>query len=109
MLTTNAAALYIANILISEVSFSLEIKQFALIVGVLTLINILVRPIIKLVLTPVIILTLGLGIILVNATTLYILDFILPTVTIEGFVALLLTAAILSAISLIINLSAKIL
>ena len=109
MTTTSAIALYVATMLIDGVQIELDPRQFAIAVGVLTVINLFIRPFIKLVLTPVIILTLGLGSLLVNAATLYILDFALPAVTIEGFVALALAALILGVVSMVVSLSAKIL
>lgn len=109
MLAVNTVALYVATIFITGVDIPLAREQFAIVIGVLTLINLFLRPVIRLVLTPIIILTFGLGSILVNAVTLYVLDFLLPAVTIEGFIALLLTALIVSISGLVINLSARIL
>jgi len=109
MFVVNAVALYLATRFIDGVNIPLAIKVFLIATGTLTLINFFIRPIIKLVLTPVIILTLGFGSILVNIATLFVLDFILPTVTIEGFIALLLTSLLISAVGLVINFSSKIL
>ena len=109
MLLANAAGLYLATIFISGMTVPLDFKNFALVAGALTLINLFLRPIVKLMLIPVIILTLGLGSFIVNAFMLYFLDFLLPAVTIEGFVTLLYVTLILSISNLVIRIFGKIL
>ena len=98
LFVANAIALYLATRFVDGVSIPLKLEGFAVVVAVLTLIYLFIRPFIKLVLTPIIILTLGLGIILVNALTLYLLDLILPSVTISGLWPLLLTTFIVSVV-----------
>ena len=109
MLLANGVGLYLATIFVPGINITLDLKNFALVVGALTLINLLLRPIVKLLFMPVIILTLGLGSFLVNAAMLYILDFLLPTVTIEGLVALFFATLILSISNLIVRILGKIL
>jgi len=109
MLIANGLGLYIATQYVPGVTVPLNLGGFAVVVLVLTLINFFIRPFVKLVLTPLILLTLGIGSLIVNALMLYFLDFLLPAVTIEGFLALALTTVIVSASSLVIHLSAKIL
>lgn len=92
----NGLGLYIATKFVSGVTVPLDIKNFALVIVALTLINLLLKPIMKLALLPVIILTFGLASFLVNALMLYFLDFLLPAVTIEGFLALIIATFILT-------------
>ena len=108
MFIANGAGLYIAARFIPGVTIPLTLEGFVLVVFALTLINFFIRPFVKFVLTPIIILTLGLGSLIVNALMLYFLDFLLPTVTIEGLVALALVTLIVSISSLVIHFSAKI-
>ncbi len=81
--------------------------SYLTVAAILTLINIFIKPLIKLVLTPVIILTLGLGIILVNALILYLLDFFSSEITIIGITALIYATLIISIVNILINFSAK--
>ena len=97
----NAIALYLATSLIEGVSIPLRLEGFAIVVATLTLIYLFVRPLIKIALTPIIILTLGFGIVLVNALTLYLLDLILPSVAIDGLLALITTTIIVSIVNLV--------
>lgn len=108
MFLANGVGLYVATRYVSGFTISLVLENFALVVLALTLINLFVRPLVKFVFTPIIILTLGLGSLIVNGLMLYFLDFLLPTVTIEGLLALTLATIIVSASNLIIHFSAKI-
>ena len=109
MFLANGAGLYLETTFVENITIPLDLKNFALVVGALTLINLLLRPIVKLMFLPVIILTLGLGSFIVNAFMLYFLDFILPAVTIGGFTALLLTTFILSLSNVAARIIGKIL
>lgn len=104
---TNALALYLATLFVDGVSISLELETFAIVVATLTLIHLFVRPLIRIALIPITILTLGLGSILVNALTLYLLDLILPTVTFFGLLPLFLATLIVSIISAIFATASK--
>jgi len=103
----NALGLYLATAVVPGVSIPLDLKNFAVVVLVLTAINLMVKPIVKLLFMPILIITLGLGSLIVNALMLYILDFIMSAVTIEGLVALFVTTLILSATNLVIHIIGK--
>ena len=103
----NAIALYLATKFVDGVSIPLALESFALVVAVLSLIHLFIRPLIRMALTPLIILTLGLASILVNALTLYLLGLILPTVVISGLLPLFLTTLIVSIISTIFATASK--
>ena len=104
---TSAVALYLATLFVDGVSIPLRLEGFATVAAVLTLIHLFIRPLIKVALTPITILTLGLGSVLVNVLTLYLLDLILPTVVINGLLALFLTALIVSVVSTIFGAASK--
>lgn len=74
---------------------------------VLTFINAIIRPIIKLIFTPIIFLTFGLGVLIVNTLMLYLLDKLLPSITITGILPLFYATLIISAVNLVVNFSAK--
>ena len=104
---TNFIALLVAAYFIKEFKITPDLLNFSLVAGIFTLINIFIRPILKLILSPIIILTFGLGIILVNALTLYLLDIILTDITIIGLRALIYATLIISLINILISFSAK--
>ncbi len=104
---SNLIALMVANHFVEGFEIGPGFNSFLLVTAVLTLINVFFRPIIKLILTPVIVLTLGLGILLVNALIIYFLDKLLVDITIMGTLPLIYATLIVSLVSFVINFSAK--
>jgi len=72
----NAFALLTADYFLSGFSLGGELSDWIVVATVLTVLNILLKPLIKLFLGPIIILTLGLAYLLVNWLILYILDIV---------------------------------
>ncbi len=104
---SNFMALLAAGYFIKEFKIAPDLLNFSLVAGVFTLINVFIRPILKLILSPVIILTFGLGIFLVNALTLYLLDVFLANIAITGLKSLFYATLIISLINILIGFSAK--
>lgn len=75
--------------------------------GILTVLNIFIRPLLKIFFGPFILLTLGLFIIAVNALILYAVDFLSAGINIDGIETLLLATIIISLINFIISFTAK--
>ncbi|MDD5547796.1 MAG: phage holin family protein [Candidatus Pacebacteria bacterium] len=82
-------------------------EKLLIIVAIFTLINLFIKPILKTLLAPIIFITLGLATILINALMLYILDFLSADVSITSTESLIYATLIISAINLIMSLSAK--
>jgi len=100
----NGLALFVADKYVSGfVLAANDLKTFAIIALILTALNFILKPILKLLLGPIIILTLGLGAILVNAVILKVLDFLSPALTIQGLVALLYATIIVSIINVLFH------
>lgn len=78
---------------------------WALIVAgvVLSLINLAVRPFLRLIFSPLILLTMGLALIAVNMLVLYLLDYLLTSITIDGLLPLLLGTLIISAVNVVLR------
>lgn len=104
---SNIIALWAVGYFVTGFEISSDLKSFALVAAIFTVLNIFLRPILKLILSPVIVLTLGLGIILVNVLILYILDFISAEITINGLLPLLYAALIISVFNILFHFSAK--
>jgi len=58
--------------------------SFIILVGIFTLINFIIYPIIRLVLTPLVVITFGLFTIIIHAGILYIVDLYSDHITIDG-------------------------
>lgn len=106
---SNFIAIIVANNYIAGFSISTNFKNMLIVVGIFTLLNLFIKPIFTTVLSPFIILTLGLLSLLINAAMLYLLDFLSSNVTITGIEPLLYATLIISFINLILHFSAKLL
>ena len=107
-LAANALAILAADYLIQRFSFTGNFKDLIILAAILTAINTFIRPFIKLILSPFILITFGLLSIVINAIILYILDIFQNTITIEGYKSLLLGTLLISATNMLLTASAKI-
>ena len=76
-----------------------SVKAFLLLILVVSAIHLIVLPFLKLVLSPIILLTFGLFSIVINAAILYIVDIYSQNISIDGLLALLLGTLIISIVS----------
>jgi putative membrane protein len=97
----NTLALYLASLLIPNFIVVGGIFQFVLAGILLALLNMLVRPVIKLVSLPLIILTLGLFTVFINAMMLWLVDISFDFVTIQTFSALFWATLVVSAVNIL--------
>jgi len=110
---SNAVALVVAANLVAGFSFSGDILALAITSLALTVINAFIRPVVKLMLGPLLVLTFGLITILINAACLFLVPYLLAffgmgsPITIAGYLPLILATIIISAVNLIFGLSAK--
>ncbi|MBI4119398.1 MAG: phage holin family protein [Parcubacteria group bacterium] len=75
--------------------------------ALLTLVNIFIRPLLKLLLGPFIILSFGLLIIGINAALLYAVDIYSEGISINGLGTLLVATIFISAVHIIVNFAGK--
>lgn len=71
---------------------------------VLTLLNLIVKPVLVIFTLPFVIFTLGLGILLINGILLYLAGQLVPGFTVPGFGAAFLGALVISLINLVAHL-----
>lgn len=106
-LFANAAGLLLAARLIPGFSLDMDPRNVAALALVLAILNFFLKPVLKLLIGPLIVLTLGAGVIIVNAFILGFLDFLAPGLTILGFEPLLLGTLLLSVINVALGLVFK--
>lgn len=100
-------ALYTANLLVAGFVVNGKIKEY-LIAGILLgFLNLLVRPLLKLVAMPLIILSLGLFTLIINGLILWTVDYIFDFITIENLIALFWAVVIVGVVNLIASAIAK--
>ena len=99
----NAAALWVAARFVPGIDLTADIWQILLIALVFGLINTFLKPILKILSLPVILLTLGLFAIIVNVILLAITAGLMDGLTIDGFLPALLGSIVISIVSAILN------
>lgn len=103
----NAVAILAATYFITGFTWSGDFIALLVAAAILTAINLILRPIFKLILGPIIVLTFGLFIIFLNAAALYLLDFLSAPLIIEGLIPLLLATLLFSVVNGLIAFAAK--
>lgn len=99
----NALALYAAFYLVPGFVVAGSIEQYLIAGFVLAILNMIVKPVIKLISFPLILLTLGLFTIVINALIIWLLDYLVTFVTIESLFALFAVTVIVSIVNVIVS------
>ena len=103
----NAVALYVAFLIVPGFLVSGSWEQYLIAGLILALLNMLVRPVLKVISFPLILLTLGLLTFIINILMLWILDYLVSFVAIESLIALIWTTIIVSIVNLFFSMIAK--
>lgn len=102
----NALALYAAVMWVPGFSVTGGWKQYLIAALVLSVLNMIIRPILKVVSFPIILLTLGLFTAIINILMLAILAYFLPSVSISSIIALIWATVVVSIVNFIVSLFA---
>jgi len=97
----NGLALLAAAYFIPGFDLTGSIAAFLALVLILTLIHMILRPFIKLIFSPVIILTLGIFNLVINGAILFIVDIYSEHISIDGLMALLYSTLLISFVNLL--------
>lgn len=103
----NALALYIAARIIKGFTINGGLIEYLIAGVLLTALNTLLKPLLKIISAPVILLTLGLFLIVINAVLLLLTDLFLGFIIIQGVWPLISATIIISLISFLIEVSLK--
>lgn len=99
----NSLGIYLSARIIKGVLFQGDIIDLLLAGLLLGILNVLVKPALKIISAPLILLTLGIFIFIINLFILWLAQYLLPELSISGFWAYFWTLALITAINLIIN------
>lgn len=97
---TNSIAIFIASYLVSGFIFEGNIFTLLVAGAVLGLINFFIKPIIKLITAPLIILSLGLFILVINMFLLWVAEFLIPDLNIIGLWSYFWGTVIITAVNI---------
>lgn len=99
LVAANILALYLASYYIEGVTLKGGLWNVALVGFAFSIVNFVVKPIVKLVLSPFILLTFGLLIIVINMAMLWVTDLLFPQLAISGMSALFLATLLIGAVN----------
>lgn len=99
----NLTAILAANYWIPGFRVSGGFQEWLMAAGILTLLNFLVKPVLKLFLGPIIVITLGLGLILVNVIVMNLLDRFSGNISIDTIPALIYGSILVGVLNFIMH------
>ena len=105
----NSVALYLAYLFVPGFVVSGGIKEYLMAGILLGLLNMIVRPVLKVISLPIIILTLGIFILILDALMLWIVDYIFDFITIQNLWALAWATLLVGVVNWFIHKTTKIL
>ncbi len=104
---SNAVALLVAAYFVTGFVMSGNVTAILVTAVILTAINTFVKPVLKLFLGPLILLTFGLFSIVINGIALFILDIFSDPLTIQGYIPLLYGTLIVTVVNMVLALAGK--
>lgn len=106
-IVANALAILTAAWLLPNVVFNHELVAILKLALILALVNTFLKPILKLIFSPLILITLGLFTFFINIFLLWLIVYFTPELSISGFYAYFWTTIILSVFNFVISTSAS--
>ncbi len=103
----NGVALMAASYFVPGFSITQNPENLLILTAIFTAINIILKPILKLIFSPFIFLTLGLFSLVINAIILKLLDIWSVNITISNIQALVYATIIITAVNLLLTFIAK--
>ncbi len=104
---SNLIALIIAGNVIVGFEITSNLVNLMIAAGVFTLLNIYLRPLVKMILSPLVILTLGLFTLVINAGMLYLLDILSVNVRVNTIESLIYGTLLITGVNFLLHFSAK--
>ncbi len=107
-MTFNASALLLTSYFYTGFVLKSDVSHLVPVVAMLTLMNLTVRPVLRIIFSPVIKLTLGLFNVIISAGILYVIDIWSDSITINGLWALVIGAHVVALIATLIDYSSAV-
>ena len=99
----NAAALWAAAELVAGIRLGDRFEEVVVVAAIFALVNAFIRPVVKFFAFPVILLTLGLFTLVINAGMLMLADWLADGLVVAGFTSALLGSVIISFVSVVLG------
>jgi putative membrane protein len=102
-LITLAVAFWVTTLLVPGISVDGGVLSYLWIAAIFGLINVSVGTVLKVVALPFVLLTLGLGLIVINALLLMLTAFLTDALTVDGFLSALMGAVLIALVSFVVG------
>jgi putative membrane protein len=99
----NVAAIWVASLFVDGVDYSEDYWVLIVTGLVFGFVNFLVKPIVKLLALPVIILTLGIALFFINLLMLYVTSWIVPGFEIDSFMSGIWATVVITAVNWVLQ------
>ncbi|HKX73984.1 MAG TPA: phage holin family protein [Acidimicrobiia bacterium] len=99
----NAAALWVAAQIVDGIDLSGNIWAILLVALIFGVVNAIIKPIVKLFSLPMLILTLGLFALVINAAMLALTAALTDNLSVDGFIPAVLGALVISVVSAVLS------
>lgn len=99
----NALALWVAHRYVPGFSVSGDVLTYAIAALVLAFLNGFIKPILKIIAFPLMLLTLGLFSLVINALLLWALSYIVPSVVIAGLMPLVWATLVVTVVNILLG------
>jgi putative membrane protein len=108
-LISNAFALLLAQAIVPGFLLSPNFFDVLILALILAALNFFLKPVLKLIFGPIIVLTLGIGALAINMIIIYILDILSKGITIQGnlLLTLLFVSLIVGGVNMVVHWSRK--
>lgn len=104
---TNSVAIFLADYLLAGFVFTGDILTLFIAGLLLGLINFFIKPILKLISVPLIVVSLGLFLVAINMALLWVLEYLVPELIITGIWTYLWGSLIISAVNILFGSNKK--
>jgi len=98
----NAVGIFVAVYFIKDIKFTGDWIDYLIVGAILAVANLIIRPILKIITAPLIFITLGLFILVINAVMLFAVDWFVKEIEIVSLLGYVLGSIIISIINAII-------
>jgi putative membrane protein len=98
----NALAIFIAAHFLEQIDFKGDLIDYLIVGAILTVANLIIRPILKIVSAPIIFITMGLFALVINAAILFAVDWFVDALIINALMGYVWGSLIISVVNAII-------
>lgn len=102
-LVINAAALWAAAELVAGIRLGERFEEVVVVAAIFALVNAFIRPMVRFFAFPIILLTLGLFTLVINAAMLMLADWLAEGLVVTGFTSALLGSLVISFVSVVLG------